>query len=99
LISFKKLQHQQLQEEGKYLPAIHSCNQSNVIGCLFSCSFVSAIVLRYKTYSFLDRGPGLIRIVRVHMLDHLQGVRSEILLVNLALLIDHKGHYSRPAPV
>lgn len=52
-----------------------------------------------KDLSFLNRCPGLVWIVRLHLLSGLQGVRSEIFLKNLALLVDDKGHYSRLAPV
>jgi hypothetical protein len=49
--------------------------------------------------SFLNRCPGVIWIVRLHLLGDFQGVRSEVFLKNLALLVDDKGHYSRLAPV
>ncbi len=52
-----------------------------------------------RDLSFFNRCPGLVRVVRVNILGHLQRVRSEVLLENLALLVDDKRHYSRLAPV
>ncbi len=42
--------------------------------------------------SFLGGCPGLVRVVRFHLPGDLRRVRSEVLLINLPLLIDDKGH-------
>jgi hypothetical protein len=52
-----------------------------------------------KDPSFLHERPCLVGIIRFHVLGGLHGVRAEVLLVNLTLLIDDKSHHSRLAPV
>ena len=49
--------------------------------------------------SFLHRGPGLVGVELLHLLCDLNSIRSEVLLVDLALLIDDKGHYPGLAPI
>ena len=53
--------------------------------------------VRYHTPAkdslFFNRCPGLVWVVRFHLPDDLCRVRSNVLLVNLALLIDNKGHH------
>jgi len=62
-------------------------------------SLGSSDLREFQGLSFLDRRPRLVGIVRFHLLGDLHGARSEVFLVNLTLLIDDKGHYSRFAPV
>src|SRR5208282_5478608 len=46
----------------------------------------------------LHRGPGIVRIVGRHGPGDFCGLRSEVLLINPALLVHDEGHHSRVTP-